>query len=429
MLPEASVAFYTQQQQIAALTTSTVGKLWQRMGNDFDASWRELRPQMLRTLTAGQLATAAQSAGYVQAVLNETGDDGGDPIGQLNPSAFAGTASDGRDLSTLLDFAPITAKHAVGQGQSVPDALAEANRWLTLATLTQLADTRREFVAADIGRRPKLGGYVRMLNPPSCYRCAILAGKFYRWNTGFQRHPRCDCVHVPASENMAKNLTTDPYTYFKSLSAPDQVKVFGKSEARAINDGADIYRVANIRNRGLSVAGSRQAIKYGTPTRVTVDQIYRTAGTRTNAIRLMRDHGYITGEQVAGGNILGQREGFGTLGKGGKARAASDAVTRARTTGVRDPLNRYTMTAAERRLYDAKLRLDAAEKQGIWLRSIGANSADKYNRPTPVTPSQLATLRKNYANELDKLRGNPRRGIAPAPKSVQTLAGLLGIRV
>jgi hypothetical protein len=120
-----------------------------------------------------------------------------------------------------------------------------------------------------------------MLNPPSCNRCVVLAGKWFRWNQGFQRHPRCDCRHIPSTENISGDITTDPYAYFKSLTAEQQTATFGRIEARAINDGADIYRVVNISQRGMPTAGSKQAIKYGTPRKMTVDQIYRTAGTRT----------------------------------------------------------------------------------------------------------------------------------------------------
>jgi hypothetical protein len=430
MLPETSAAHYTQQQGISALTGNAVARLWRRMGADFDSSWSEIRPKVLQVVRAGQLAAAQASVGYVANVLAETGQDGGDPAGVIDPAVFAITASDGRDLGTLLDEAPISAKVAVGDGIDVDTALAQSGRFLTMVTLTQVADASREFIAADMGVRPQVTGYVRMLNPPSCSRCVILAGKWFRWNQGFQRHPRCDCRHVPATEDLAGDLATDPYVYFKSLSTAEQDATFGRIEARAIRDGGDIYRVVNTQNRGLAVAGSKQAIKYGSPTRVTVDQIYRTAGTRTNAIRMLRENGYITGDQVRGGNVIGQREGFGQLGKGGAAAEASKAVARARLEG-REPLNRYTMSAAERRLYDAKARLDAAEKQGIWLRSIGANDADRYNRSTPVTEKQLAILRKAYATEVAKLtekrdsRGRIVRAAAPA--SVQRLARLLGI--
>src|SRR5690606_23965723 len=33
--------------------------------------------------------------------------------------------------------------------------------------------------------------YVRMLTPPSCSRCTVLAGRWYRKNAGFARHPGC----------------------------------------------------------------------------------------------------------------------------------------------------------------------------------------------------------------------------------------------
>lgn len=354
-------------------------------------------------------------------MLEETGQRG-DPTGVIDTAGFLATAPDGRDVGTLLDETTIRAKQAVGRGLSVTDALAAAGTWMTGTVLTVMADTGRGIVAADIAQRPTVTGYVRMLNPPSCDRCAILAGKWYRWNEGFARHPRCDCRHIPASEDIAGDLRTDPYAYFKSLSTEDQYRLFGRSNARAINEGADIYRVVNINTRGLGTVKS--ARKYGTPHRMTPDDIFQVAGTRTNAIRLLEREGYITGPQVRGGNILGQREGFGQLGKGGKARAASDAVRAARETGKRDPLNRYTMTAAERRLYDAKIRLDIANT-GVYPRSIGANSADKYVRPQPITERQLQTIRDQYDAEVRKLRANPDR----TPESVRTLAHLLGIHI
>ncbi|MBK6887020.1 MAG: hypothetical protein IPH03_11745 [Tetrasphaera sp.] len=43
-----------------------------------------------------------------------------------------------------------------------------------------------------------MAGYIRVLSPPSCDRCSVLGGKWFKWNTGFARHPGCDCKHVPA---------------------------------------------------------------------------------------------------------------------------------------------------------------------------------------------------------------------------------------
>ncbi|MDT0211234.1 hypothetical protein [Curtobacterium sp. BRD11] len=420
--PEATRTYYRTQQQIAGKTASAADRLLRRrLTDDFDSSWSRLRPDLLALVSTGRAAAAASAIDYIPAVLDETGQRG-DPTGVIDTAGFLATAPDGRDLGTLLDEATIRAKQAVGRGLAATEALTAARRWTTGTVLTVMADTSRGVVAADIAQRPTITGYVRMLNPPSCDRCVILAGKWFRWNEGFQRHPRCDCRHIPASEDVAGDYRTDPYEYFHSLSTEDQYRIFGKSNARAITEGADIYRVVNINTRGLGTVKS--ARKYGTPHRMTPDDIFKVAGTRTNAIRLLEREGYITGPQVRGGNILGQREGLGQFGKGGKARGASDAVRAARETGVRDPLNRYTMTAAERRLYDAKIRMDIANT-GVFPRSIGANSADKYVRPQPITDRQLQTIRQQYDDEVRKLRANPER----TPESVRTLARLLGINI
>jgi hypothetical protein len=152
-----------------------------------------------------------------------------------------------------------------------------------------LADTRRQVYQADIISRPTLTGYARMLNAPSCSRCVVLAGKWFRWNQGFQRHPRCDCIHIPASESVAGDMRVDPRAYFDSLSKDAQEKTFTASGARAIRDGADPAHVVNIRQRGLTVA--KPSRRRGT--HMTVDDIYRVAGSRSEAIRLLEQEGYI----------------------------------------------------------------------------------------------------------------------------------------
>lgn len=413
---QSAKSHYAQQQQITATTVASANKLWRRMGNDFDSSWGRISPLMLDTVQLGRAAVATTSVGYTAAVLKETGQNA-PAVGEVNPSAFLSSAPDGRSMSTLLDESVIHAKVAVGRGATVPFALRSAEVWLTGTLLTVMADTGRAVVGADIAQRPTLTGYVRMVNPGACKDCIILAGKWFRWNQGFLRHKNCMCRHIPAAENAPDDFRTDPYAYFHSLAPEDQEAIFGRVEARSINDGADIYRVVNLKSRGLGTAKSN--LRYGTPSKMTIDDIYRTAGTRTNAIKMMTEQGYITGPQVAGGNVLGFREGFGALGKGGKARAASDAVVAARASGVRDPLNRYTMTAAERRLYDTQYRLNEALRTGNWPRSIGVNSADIYSKPRPLAGSDLATLKKAYQNEVDKLKN--------APESVKRLARLLGI--
>lgn len=403
--PQAAASNYETQQRIGAVAAVTASRLWARMGDDFDTGWASIERPLVSVVTEAQTVAAATSTRYLERVIYETGDVDL-PAGEIRPEAFAGTAGDGRALSGLMFGAVTSAKNAIAAGATVAEALAVGGRQLRMTTLTAVADAQREATSAGIAVRPAIGGWVRMLNLPSCSRCIILAGKWFRWNEGFQRHPRCDCRHIPSSESIAGDMTTDPYAAFESMSREEQDAKFGRSEARAIRDGGDIFRVVNVQSRGLGTASA--ARRYGTPSRLTVDDIYRQAGTRTNAIRMLTQEGYITGPQVAGGNIVGTREGFGALGRGGTRVAASAAVRTARTTGVRDPLNRYTMTAAERRLYDAHSMVETVRAgRNPWVRG------------RPVSDQDRALAATLLQRQLD--------GLATQPRQVSELARLLDL--
>ena len=236
------------------------------------------------------MITARMALPYMDDVLTETGQSAA-PVGELNPARFVAAAPDGRPMWSLADEYLIATKVAVAGGASPSSALSRAGSMLVSTVLTTLADTRRQVFQADIGQRPTLSGYTRMLNTPSCSRCVILAGRWYRWSQGFQRHPRCDCMHIPSAENRAGDFRTDPNEYFRSMSAAEQDRVFTKNGAQAIRDGADMNRVENVRMRGLSTETAHR--KFGVPYRLTINDIYRAAGTRDDAIRLMQLEGYI----------------------------------------------------------------------------------------------------------------------------------------
>lgn len=425
-LPQAAADHYLQQQAIAVLAANTILAAWRRMGEDFDAGWALIQSDVLAILEAAQLAAARSAQPYLESVLYETGQVDL-PVGIIQPRAFAGTASDGRPLDTLMYGAVTTAKTAVDAGLDADSALARASGWLSMTVLTQVADAGREAVSAGMASRPAVSGWVRMLNPPSCPRCVILAGKWFRWNEGFSRHPRCDCRHIPSSEQVAGDFTTDPYEAFKNLTREQQDKEFGANDARAIRDGGDIYRIVNVRNRGLATA--RGARLYGTPSRMTIDDIYRAAGTRTRAIAAMAEQGFITGPQVAGGNIIGNLNtdarilaagpGRGTYRIGGvDYETARSRKYRAAMTGQRDPLDRATMTAAERRIFDAAYRVDWANR-GYWPASVGANAADRGLSLSPITADQRELIAMELQAQL--------QGLAQQPNQVRELARRLGL--
>jgi hypothetical protein len=426
-LPQSAVSHYRQQQGIAIETAREATRLWrQGMGENFDLSYTDIAADLFATVLMGQAQAAATGIDYVPDVLAER-DESAPAIATVNPARFQGTTSDGRPLENLLHGAVYQAKTKVGMGGSVQTALRESGLWLEDVVIDSVRAANRQAVAAEITARPALMGWVRMLNPPSCKFCIVLAGKWFRWNQGFQSHPECDCRHIPSSEATAGNLTVDPYAMFFNLSEKDQNRTFGQADAQAIRDGADIYRVVNVRGRGLSDSALKrtpghnrgwQSRRWDSPSEMTIDDIYLKARTRDEAIDLMARNGFITGEQVAGGNLRGNTPSefgdlaAGALGRGGTRKGATAAYRAAIRNGVRDPLEPATQTAAERRLYTAYLRKRAVDR--------GSNPFAANSLRNPLTPEIRARVERAYESQLEQLEN--------APDQVRELARLLGIR-
>ena len=343
---------------------------WRRVSpNAIDVTFAQVLPALERDLQDLRWAAAYEGSAYGAFALAEQGH-------YRVPDAF--TDIDGLIVATPnngvvadeLAVAPIRAKQAIARS-GVAEGMTAGRNALAGIMTTMIADTGRQAGGVDIAARTGVG-YVRMLNPPSCGRCSVLAGRFYRWNQGFQRHPNCDCVHVPTGvKSLAgarqEGLIDDPYEYFEGLSEKDRIKYFGKYESRAIEDGADLFQVVNSRRgrrgmyttEGTTKRGAWRQSNTRFRQRATPELIYKNADKwgldRDGTLDLLRSNGYILpGGQNPRGSILGQREGFGQMGAGGARRRASQAVIDARVTGVRAPGNPYTMTAAERRVYDAE---------------------------------------------------------------------------
>lgn len=217
---------------------------------DFFAAFERMLAKLMRLVTLGQLTAASRSNDYVRGVLEEQGFDS-DPDWVVDPVMFSGIASDGRPLPTLLQGPRATVARMLTEGAEREDALNRGQFELSRIVSTQVADAGR---TADGVATVAYGasGYYRMLTPPSCSRCVVLAGQFYRYNVGFDRHPRCDCVHIPAAE-ADEDYRLNPKQYFATLTEAEQNKVFTESGAQAIRDGADIGQIVNAR-RGMRTA-------------------------------------------------------------------------------------------------------------------------------------------------------------------------------
>lgn len=129
--------------------------------------------------------------------------------------------------------------------------------------------------------------HVRFLSPPSCARCAILAGRVYRWSDGFERHPGCDCSMIPTT--VATPLVQD----VDELIANGQVRGLSKDDLQALRDGANLNQVVNIRSKKGGLLEAGHALTRGG--RPTPAGIYRMAGDdRDEALRLLARYGFIT---------------------------------------------------------------------------------------------------------------------------------------
>ncbi|WP_258933210.1 hypothetical protein [Nesterenkonia pannonica] len=122
---------------------------------------------------------------------------------------------------------------------------------------TAVADAGRQADGVAASTEEQITGYVREVEFEACARCSILAGRQYRTNEGFLRHPNCLCTHKPIISGQPAPVVQDPYEMFNELPEDQQDRLYTKAGAQAIRDGADIFQVVNSR-RGMSetVSGS-----------------------------------------------------------------------------------------------------------------------------------------------------------------------------
>jgi hypothetical protein len=267
-------------------------------------SWTEQLPEVMAVTQGAQLAAAKDADPYLDDVLGAEGLST-EAVSGIAPAAFVGDSSGGELVSALYQPV-ISSLLSIGQGARVGDALAHGRETLRTIVRTQVADAGRNADQVSMIAHPSVDGYVRAVVGPTCSRCTVLAGRFYRWNTGFQRHPRCDCVHLPAKQAKAAGLVQDPHALYESLSARERSRAgWSEADQRALADGADIFQVTNA-HRGVYVAGGRRFTTEGTTKRgfarhrlgkgtprLTPAQIYADAETRDEALQELYRNGYL----------------------------------------------------------------------------------------------------------------------------------------
>ncbi|MFD5675607.1 hypothetical protein [Streptomyces sp. NPDC127040] len=271
---EIALAYYVRQQRIVRRAANAAQQAWRLLDlGHFEDSWRYAASAgLVGVISEGQTEAAAYSDAYVAAVLGASSLDS-QPGGKLDAAAFAGVAADGRPLKSLVLESALEAKWLLEEvGQTEIDAMIGGLEKLLRAVSTEVADAGRTATGASIAGNRTINGYIRVVNPPACARCIILAGREFGWNAGFQRHPKCDCIHVPAKllkRGRHHPGVFDAKAHFSGLSAAEQNRIFTNAGAQAIRDGANISSVVNAR-RGMYTANA-----YGRSVRATRDSTTR----------------------------------------------------------------------------------------------------------------------------------------------------------
>lgn len=262
----------------------SVARSWRMMTPELDMSWPSVSRNVVDATVGAQLEVGSLALAYSAEATAAAYRSPRAAAYVPDVSEWAGVAGDGRSVAGLSTGALVVTKEAIASGATTTKALESGGKWLVQAMGTVLSDTHRGieqvgFVGRGVGR------FARMLTPPSCGRCIILAGKTYRSSVAFERHPGCDCVNVPAPEAVAGDLTVSPGDYLDSLSDKELTKALGsKANAQAYRDGADVNQLINAYRRKGAV---QKAQMWGMDVRFTTEGVTR----RGWAGQSMRAHG------------------------------------------------------------------------------------------------------------------------------------------
>ena len=329
---QASQRYTRERHSLVRPTLARVLALWGTTPppGDWDEWFAERGPRMAAVVEAVQPRLIDLSTQAVPQILADTGSSSRAEAA-VDASQLIGVAGDGRSITGLLGTAITTARTASDSAAlsgAVMELGAAAQGWragrLDLMTklLTVTSDTSRAAMSLETVTRPRVG-YTRKLVGSSCARCVVLAGRTYRAADAFDRHPHCDCEHVPAETRFLDLATVDARVHFDGLSRAQQDRLFTKAGAQAIRDGADINQVVNARRgAGLSFASGRI-------TKAEAEAIRNSRGGRARARS-------VTTEGTTRRGIAGSRLGRGPGGKRpAQQRLMPDAIYQA-ADGDRD---------------------------------------------------------------------------------------------
>ena len=286
---DVALAYQAATRTIAGRLSAVLATLW-RQGHPWtmEPDWAQRLPEAVGAFTAAQQAAAGMADGYVTAALAAQDAEAASSATALagglavDPAAFAGIAASGLSLENLLSIPAARAQQAATIGTSGALAMQAGEGSLKLYANTEIADAARDSAATSMATH-RVGGYIRVVGALCCSRCAILSGRYYRLSSGFERHPGCHCVNVPANE-VDETEVPSPQELYRDGRITDLTA----AEKQAIDMGADLNQVVNA-NRGMYVAGGHQYTREGTTRR-------GVAGARILARDIARAQGAPAGQ-------------------------------------------------------------------------------------------------------------------------------------
>lgn len=238
-----------KRNELSERVARKAARLWRSIQtSNIDAGWDSIAPQLEQLVTKGQLSAATMAPRYTAAAFATQDMDASS--GQIIPQAFTGATLEGRAVTPELYSAATTTKTLIGRGVGVGAAFQVGTGLMSLLASQMVRDAGN---MADKVSSVKRGTVqmARVLSPGACSRCAILAGAG-NFTKHFERHPSCRCTTVPirSGEPVPDGIFDSAGAYFNSLTDAEQNRIFTKSGAEAIRLGASETSVVNAR-RGM----------------------------------------------------------------------------------------------------------------------------------------------------------------------------------
>jgi hypothetical protein len=192
--------------EIAMTSAASVAREWSRADPArLESEWTARAPQLAAAVSSAQLEAAQQATGYIASTVGGTA--------ALAAQSFSGVTREGREIAPELYSGVTHTKRLIGAGVGVGAAFQAGTALMSILAANTIRDAGR---SADNTLAVANGALysVRVVSPGACSRCAILAGvKGYR----------------------------------TSMTEVEQDRVFTKSGAWAIRNGADPIKVVNAR--------------------------------------------------------------------------------------------------------------------------------------------------------------------------------------